>query len=132
MTDQEPIAAAILAELNAALPTGVDAYDIDGVPGTADNGWADRPATLVTIRLYRRYTDTRRFGGDYTLPGFFLDTAYRGQYVQHCRELRRVVSATLENQFVGTYGPFVFNDETQPIDDDADFGFSGTDTWIFC
>jgi hypothetical protein len=138
--DQDPILLAILAAINAALTaeavtlpdfTDVRAFDLDSVPGTFGND-GPVPPTHVVARLQRIKTDTRRFGGDYTVPGFFLDTSYRSQSAQGCRALRRVVSEALENQFVGTYGPFVFNDESQPIDDDADWGFLGVDTWQFC
>lgn len=133
MTDQEPIAAAILTALNAALPSWADAYDTDGVPGTAGStATGTTPGSCVVIRLYRIKTDSARFGGKHMLPGFFLDTGYRAQNVHDCRELRRITSATLEDQTVGEWGPFVFNDESQPIDDDPDWTWFGVDTWSFC
>jgi hypothetical protein len=129
MTDQDPIAEAILDALNAALAaeftSAVAAYDRDGVPDGP-------PALFVSISLYRIRVDGRRFGGDVTVPGYFLDTAYRAPSVSNCRALRRVVTETLENQLIGAYGPFMFNDESQPIDTDADYGISGVDTWSFC
>jgi hypothetical protein len=42
------------------------------------------------------------------------------------------VCAELEDQEVGGFGPLAFNDETQPIDDDPDWGWSGIDTFAFC
>jgi hypothetical protein len=133
MTDQEPIAAAILTALNAALPSWADAYDTDGVPGAIGSSVpGPMPASWVVIRLYRIKTGSARGGGAYMVPGFFLDTGYRAQNVTTCRELRRIVSAALENQVVGAYGPFVFNDESQPIADDPDWTFFGVDTWSFC
>lgn len=132
MTDQEPIAAAILTALNAALPSWADAYDTDGVPGTIGSDIpGPTPTSCVVIRLYRIKTGSARGGGAYMVPGFFLDTAYRAQNVATCRELRRRVSAVLENQVIGAYGPFVFNDESTPIDDDPDWTFHGCDTWSF-
>lgn len=128
MTDQEPIAAAILAALNAALPAGVDAYDLDDVPGTMGNP-GTIPVRFVVIDLQRVPTSVYRVGGSNT-PGYFLDTAYRADSVSNCRELRRLVSLALEAKVIGGHG-FRFNDETQPIDDDADWGFSGVDTWSF-
>jgi hypothetical protein len=137
MTDQEPIAAAILTALNAALVAeavtltdfaGVAAYDRDGVPGEFGNG-GTVPSTCVTIALRRVPSGSLRLGGDPGVSVHFLDTGYRAQSIQGCRALRRVVSAALEGQFVGNYGPFVFNDESQPIDDDAQWGQYGVDTW---
>lgn len=129
MSDQEPIAVAVLAALNGI--TGVDAYDIDEVPGT--NGLPGPvPARYVVISLTRILTDVARASGEEVLHGYLLDTTYRAQNVSQCRELRRLVSAALESQAVGAYGPFVFNDESQPIDDDPDWKFSGVDTWSFC
>jgi len=131
VTDQETIAAAILTALNTALPSGADAYEIDGVPGTLGN-LGSVPAKSVVISLSRNWTDSYRFGGANSVPGFFLKTTYRAPNVQSCRELRRLVSAALEDQPVGAYGPFTFNQEERPIDDDPDWGFSGTDAWSFC
>lgn len=140
MTDQDPILLAILAAINAALTaeavtltdfTDVRAFDVDSVPGTFGND-GTVPATHVVARLQRIRTETQRLGGGLAMvPAFFLDTSYRAQSAQGCRALRRIVSTALEGKFVGTYGPFVFNDESQPIDDDADWGFLGVDTWSF-
>src|SRR5436190_1816614 len=124
MTDQEPIAAAILTALNTALSGVAVAYDIDGIPAAASR--------YVAVRLYRHPGDGRRYGGSQMLPGYFLDTTYRAPSVQNCRELRRLVNLALEDQAIGAYGPFVFNDESQPIDDDPDWKYSGVDTWQFC
>jgi hypothetical protein len=60
-----------------------------------------------------------------------VDTIYRADNLSNCRELRRLVSTALEDVALGDYGPFVFNDESQPIDTDPDFGWSGVDTWTF-
>ena len=140
MADQEAIASAILAALNAALVAEavdlpdlveVAAFDRDSVPGTFGND-GPVPATCVTIALQRIRTGNERFSGDPGVAGYFLDTGYRAQSVQGCRVLRRIVTETLEGLFVGSYGPFIFNDESQPIDDDADWGWLGVDTWSFC
>jgi hypothetical protein len=127
MTDQQAIAETILGVLNQELTIAFSgtsgAYDLDQVPATP-------PTRYVVIRV-RRYEDAnRRLGGD-PLPMYFLDTIYRADSVENCRALRRVVSATLDAQSVGEYVP-TFNDETQPIDDDPDWKWSGVDTWSFC
>lgn len=117
MTNQEPIVAAILAALNA-IP-GVDAFDLDEAPQGARR--------CVVVSLYRDSDTTVRVGGGAS-PTFFLDTTYRAETVSNCRELRRLVSARLDTQLVGDYG-FRFNHESQPIDDDPDWMWSGVDTW---
>lgn len=129
MTDQEPIAAAILAVLDAI--TGVDAYEKDAVPGTMGNP-GTVPDKCVVISVSREPTDSYRFGGANSVRGYFLKTGYRARNIQSCRELRRLVSVALEDQVIGAYGPFVWNQEEQPIDDDPDWGWFGSDAWSFC
>lgn len=131
MTDQEPIAAAIQTALNTALAAeftagGVEAFEKDGIPGKYRTP-GETPDVFVVLELRRHPMDAYRGGAD-GLPGFYLDTTYRADSVTNCRRLRRVVSATLEAQLIGEFG-FVFNDESQPIDDDPDGGWSGVDTW---
>jgi hypothetical protein len=129
VTDQEPIAAAILTALNTALPAGVDAYDRDDVPGVGGNP-GTLPVKSVVIDLSRRSTDVYRVGG-FNSAGFFLNVIYRADTVTNCRELRRLANVTLDGQLIGAYG-LRFNDETQPIDDDPNWGYSGVDTFTFC
>jgi hypothetical protein len=108
VTDQEPVAVAILAALNAV--TGVDAYDLDEVPGT--NGLPGSvPQRCVVIDVGRINGGTRRFGGSHTTTANRVDTIYRADNLSNCRELRRLVSTALEDVALGSYGPFVFNDE---------------------
>lgn len=116
MTDQESIAVDILAELNA-IP-GVDAYDLDTAPTSG---------MYVVIRLYRDQDTIRRAGGPASAK-FFLETIYRAPMIQNCRELRRLVTAALDVKTVAGLAS-VFNQETQPIDDDPDGQWSGVDTW---
>jgi hypothetical protein len=119
VTDQQAIATTILTALNAI--TGVDAYDLDEIPVTA--------GPYVVIRLYNDEDVNHRGGGD-GQPRLFLETIYRGPSVQNCRELRRLVQARFRSALVGTYA-LRFNQEQQPIDDDPDWKWSGTDAWSF-
>jgi hypothetical protein len=139
MTDQEPIAAAILAALNAALAAeavtltdfaDVAAYDRDGVPGEFGNE-GTVPQTCMTIRLQFADSGPRRSGTTSGVDRYFLDVGYRARSVQGCRALRRIAQTALRDQFVAGFGPFTLNDETQPIDDDADWGWYGVDTFAF-
>lgn len=116
VTDQESVATAVLATLNA-IP-GVDAYDLDEAP---------TQGRYVVIRLYRDEDALRRAAGPASAR-FFLETIYRAPKVQNCRELRRLVSLALDVKPIGSLMS-VFNQETQPIDDDPDYLWSGVDTW---
>lgn len=124
MTDQNPIAAAILTALNAV--PGVDAYDLDEAPGNTDAGHH------VVISLYRDPSDQRRLGGAESVNAFFLEATYRADSVYNCRELRRLTCLALEDVALGDIGPLVFNQETQPIDDDPAGGWTGADTFRLC
>lgn len=119
---QETEVVAILAALNAALPAAVRAYDVDEVP-------AVRPAAYVELHYSRRFVADRLGSGEVTIPGGRLLTRYVSKYVSNCREIRRVVTATLEDKAIGATGPFVF--EADEVIGPDDGWFSGADSWTF-
>jgi hypothetical protein len=140
MTDDNALSAVFLAALNAAFAAeaatfpdfaDVVAYEKDDVPGTGNNG-GTKPADCVTISVERIRLDSDRYGGAEMIPGYFLHVGYRGSNVYSARAMQRVSRAALENRLFGTskeYGPVKFNAVTQPIDEDADYGQYGVDTF---
>ena len=103
---------AIKAALNAALPTGqAQAYEYDETPVTA---------SYVRVDLTRRHTGRYLASGEEAVGGGRLVTHYVGQSVSNVRELRRLVTVTLEDKAIGTVGPFVFEAE-DPIEANAGF-----------
>lgn len=137
-TDFEPVAAAIKTALDAALPASVGVYDIDEVPGAVGGLDPDGtlPAMHVEILLSPRFVAERRFSGEVMLPGGELLTRYHAGSVTSVRELRRLVSAALEDvalplpapstEFVG---PFVF--QIGEAEDFDDTGCTALDIWSF-
>ena len=119
---QETDAVAILAALNAALPAAARAYDIDDVPGTL-------PASYVVLYLSRRWIPEKLGSGEATVICGRLQTRYVSKTVSNVRELRRIVTNTLEDKAIGTAGPFSFETEDEIGPDDG--WFSGADTFTF-
>ena len=130
MTENEQ-AVAILAVLNAAIAPAV-AYEPGKVPGTNGNAGTE-PAKYVLVSLSRRYVDSRRAGGDVMLPGGRLGTRYIAKSVADGRNMRRLVTAVLENQVIttdaGEVGPFTF-ETSDPFQSDESYQVA-TDTWTF-
>jgi hypothetical protein len=116
---------AIKAALNTALPAGQSqAYEYDETPATA---------SYVRLDLSRRFIPDRLGSGEATVVCGRLVTRYVGESVANVRELRRLVTATLEDKAIpagSSYvGPFTFEVE-QPISPQSGT-FSGADTWKF-
>jgi hypothetical protein len=134
VSDQDPRAVAILAAIQAELPAGVTAYEADGVPGSAGGPGGTLPSRYVTIELSRRWHPEKRGDAD-MIPGFALTTHYRAPNIAGiggCRDLRKAVTAALENRAYSllsgdTIGPFSFE-----FDGGMNYvaeGWSGFDTW---
>lgn len=135
-TDQEPRAVAIIAAINAELPAGVLAYEVDKVPGTTGGPSGTTPVRYVTVELSRRWHPERRGDAD-MIPGFSLVTHYRAPGINGvggARDLRDAVTAALENRAYplpdgDTVGPFSFE-----FDGGLNYvasGWSGFDSWRF-
>lgn len=119
---QETDAVAIIAALNAALPAAARAYDLDALP-------AVRPAAYVEVDLSRRYIPDRLASGEATVVCGRLITGYIAKTVSNARELRRIVTATLEDKAIGSVGPFTF--EADDSIGEAGDWFVGSDSWTF-
>ena len=130
MTESEQ-AEAILEALNTAL-AGRAAYEYSKVPGSNGNTGTE-PDKYVVVALSRRYVDSRRAGGSVMLPGGRLETRYVAKSLTDARNMRRLVTAALEDVTLtttaGEVGPFTFEsaeafrpDETYQV---------GSDTWTF-
>lgn len=132
--DTQPVVTAILDALNLALPAGIDAYDVDSVPGTNGNP-GPKPQRHVEIEVARQFTDeSRRFSGEITLPLRELTTRYHAESADNVRVIRRIVADALEDVAIALpggdhCGPFVFR-LSEPEDDD-DLGWSAADHWTF-
>lgn len=130
--DQEPRIVATLAAIQAELPAGVLAYEVDQVPGTTGGpGDGPLPTHYVTVEFSRRWHPGRRGGAD-MVPGWALTTHYRAPNVSDIRVLRKATGTGLENRACDlpggdTLGPFSFE-----IDGGINYvaeGWSGFDTW---
>lgn len=136
MTDQKTLATAIKAAIQAGLPTGVNVYDVDGVPGTTGgptSSTGNPPSRYVTIELSRRWHPERRGGAD-MIHGGALTTHYRGANVNQARDLREAVTTALENRAYNlaggdTVGPFSHQFDNGFIY--AAEGWSAFDLWNF-
>jgi hypothetical protein len=129
--DQEPRALAVKAAIAAAMPAGVNVYDIDEVPNTPGGPTGTMPTRYVALDLSRRWHPERRGDAD-VIPAWALVTHYRAPNVTSGRELRRRVTEALEDRAYDlpdgdTVGPFVFD-----FDDGfsyVDGGWSAFDGW---
>ena len=130
MTENEQ-AAAIMAALNAALAPAV-AYEYGKVPGAGGNAGTE-PAKYVLVDISRRYVPGRRASGEVTLPGGRLGTRYVARSSSDLRNMRRLVTATLEDKILttaaGEVGPFVF-ESADPARPDEAFQVAD-DAWTF-
>lgn len=141
LLDHEPIATAIKAAIEAELPAGAPALDLDGIPGTplGDDPNGKLPPRFVVVEIFR--TDTvvdRRSSGEVDIPTRSLITRCHAQSINDVRELRRCVGVALESRSLpldpeepdGDHiGPFVF--EIGEPEDDDDAGWVGADHWAF-
>jgi hypothetical protein len=134
VSDQEPLAVAIKAAIQAELPAGVNVYDVDEVPGATGSSNSDpTPARYVTIELGRRYNANEPSNAD-TVELGALTTHYRAANVTLCRNLRKAVTAALENRAYDlpggdTVGPFSHQFDNGFIY--AADGWSAFDLWNF-
>lgn len=135
--DHEPIAVAIKAAIQAELPAGVTAYDVDDVPGAIGGSKPSgaAPQCHVTIEFARVDAfPSRRFSDDVTIPDLELTTRAHADSVANVRELARRVAIALEGRAYAlpsgdTVGPFRFV-LGEPIEDD-DTGWVGASHWTF-
>lgn len=131
MTEQEQ-ATAILAAINAAIGPGATAYEYDKIPGANGNAGTE-PAQYVAVALSRRYVDNRRFGGSVMLPGGRLETRYAAKSITNARNMRRLVTAAIEDTTLtgpgGEVGPFTF-ESAEAFRPDQTYQV-GTDVWTF-
>jgi hypothetical protein len=123
-------AALVAAFADMASPPPV--YDYDEIPG---DQYGETPGSVpkayVVIDISRRFTESRRYSGEVTLPGYRLGTRYCHDSVDNVRELQRRVTAALESQIIEPdLGPFDFEVESEPIHRDS-LGFTGVDDWTF-
>ena len=122
----ETEAVAVIAALEAALPDTAHAYDYDEVPATL-------PAMYVVVDFSRRFVPDRLSSGEATVVCGRLVTRYVAKTVSNARELRRIVSAALEDKAVtvgSSYvGPFTFEADESIGPDDG--WYSGSDSWAF-
>ncbi|MGH3996679.1 MAG: hypothetical protein ACRDTJ_04370 [Pseudonocardiaceae bacterium] len=134
MSDQEVLATAIKAAIQAELPAGVTVYDVDEVPGaTGSSDSGPTPARYVTIELSRRWHPERRGDAD-MIHGGALTTHYRAPNVTLARALRKAVTAGLENRAYDlpdgdTVGPFSHQFDNGFLQ--AAEGWSAFDLWNF-
>ena len=109
MTESEQ-AAAILAAINAAIAPAV-AYEYGKVPG-ADGNAGPEPFKYVVMDLSRRFVDSFRGSGEASVTGGRLGTRYIAKSLTDAREMRRRVTAALEDKVLtstaGEVGPFRF------------------------
>jgi hypothetical protein len=127
LVTEEANATAVIATLNAALPTSVRAYDLDELPAT-------RPDNYVEVTVSRRFGGQQRNTAQATTQGWRITTrSVSSVSVFNARKNAETVRAALEFARLSVGGstttPVQF--ETAETVGDDDGWWSGLTTWTY-
>lgn len=99
-------------------------------PAVAPDDAAGMTADHIIVFVSRRFTDSNRASGEVSVAGGRVVTRYVSKSLTNVSNSQAKARSALEDQIVGSLGPFVFETE-DPVDQDDDGFWVAADSWTY-